>query len=131
MRGNSTCTHAGRRWKRSFQEVAETQPELLAHHYTEVRSRRASHFHWHRAGQRTVERSANVEAISHFTKGLELLKALPYTPGRVRRTLALQLALGPPLLMLKAIRLLRWNTPTRAYTLAQQLGEAPQRFSVL
>jgi tetratricopeptide (TPR) repeat protein len=115
-----------------FQEVAETQPELLAHHYTEAGRGAQAIPYWHRAGQRAVERSANVEAISHFTKGLELLKALPDTPERVQRELTLQLALGPPLLMLKGHTAPEVEyTYTQAYTLAQQLGETPQRFSVL
>src|SRR5712691_6876265 len=84
-----------------FPEVAETQPELLAQHYTEAGRGAQAIPYWQRAGQRAVERSANVEAISHFTKGLELLKALPETPERTRQELALQLALGPPLRMTK------------------------------
>jgi predicted ATPase len=60
-----------------FPEVAETQPELLAHHYTEAGLAAQAVPYWQRAGQHAVERSANVEAISHFTKGLELLKAFP------------------------------------------------------
>ena len=38
--------------------------------------------YWQRAGQRAIERSAYVEAISHLTKGLEVLKTLPDTPER-------------------------------------------------
>jgi predicted ATPase len=36
--------------------------------------------YWQRTGQLAIERSANVEAISHLTKGLEVLKTLPDTP---------------------------------------------------
>ena len=57
-----------------FPEIAETQPELLAHHYTEAGLPAQALPYWQRAGQHAVERSANVEAISHFTKGLELLQ---------------------------------------------------------
>ena len=64
-----------------FPEIAETQPELLAHHYTEAGLPAQAMPYWQRAGQRAVERSANVEAISHFTKGLELLKTLPEHAG--------------------------------------------------
>src|SRR5262249_45678860 len=88
--------------------------------------------YWQRAGQRAVERSAHIEAMSHFTQGLELLKTLPATSERVHQELALQLAIGPSLLMLKG-----HSAPevehvyARAYELAQKLGETPQRFSVL
>jgi predicted ATPase len=45
-------------------------PELLAHHYTEAGLIEQAIPYWQQAGQRATERSANTEAISHFTKGL-------------------------------------------------------------
>ena len=65
-----------------FPETVETQPELLAHHYTEAGLAEQAIPYWQRAGQRAIERSANVEAIGHFTQGIELLKQLPETPER-------------------------------------------------
>src|SRR5262249_39758155 len=53
-----------------FPEEAATRPELLAHHYTEADQGAQAIPYWQRAGQRAVERSAHVEAISHFTQGL-------------------------------------------------------------
>jgi class 3 adenylate cyclase/DNA-binding winged helix-turn-helix (wHTH) protein/predicted ATPase len=115
-----------------FPEVAETQPELLAHHYTEAGLPAKALPYWQRAGHLAVERSANVEAISHFTKGLELLKSLPATPERTREELALQLALGQPLRMIKG-----HATPevegvyTRVHELSQQVGDNWQQCSAL
>ncbi len=115
-----------------FPEIATTQPELLAYHCTEAGLTAQAIPYWQRAGQHAVEGSANVEAISHFTKGLELLKTLPETPERTGQELALQLALGPPLRMVKG-----HTAPevegvyTRAYELSQQLGDSWQQFSVL
>src|SRR6266446_2505825 len=57
-----------------FSETKETQPELLAHHYTEAGLIEQALPYWQRSGERAIERSAHVEAISHLTKGLELLK---------------------------------------------------------
>ena len=115
-----------------FPEVAETQPALLAQHYTEAEHNAQAIPYWQRAGQRAVERSAHVEAINHFTKALESLKSLPEMPEHVQQELTLQLAIGPPLLMLKGHTAPEVeHAYTRAYTLAQQLGETPQRFSVL
>jgi class 3 adenylate cyclase/tetratricopeptide (TPR) repeat protein len=115
-----------------FPEIATTQPEWLAHHYTEAGLPAQALPYWLQAGQRAVERSANVEAISHFTKGLDLLKALPATPERVQQELILHLAMGSPLLMLKGHTAPEVEqTYARAYDLAQQLGDTPQRFSVL
>jgi class 3 adenylate cyclase/DNA-binding winged helix-turn-helix (wHTH) protein/tetratricopeptide (TPR) repeat protein len=115
-----------------FPEIAETQPELLAHHYTEAGLPAQALPYWQRAGQRAVERSANVEAISHFTKGLELLKTLPDTPERVQQELTLQLALGSPLLMIKGHTASEVEQVyNRALNLCQRVGDSPQRFSAL
>jgi predicted ATPase len=65
-----------------FPEVCETQPELLAHHYTEAGLDAQAVSYWRRAGQRAIERSANLEAIEHLTRGLNILKTLPDTPER-------------------------------------------------
>src|SRR5262249_7137715 len=87
---------------------------------------------WQQAGQRAIARSANLEAVSHLTKGLELLKTLPATPERTEQELMLQLALGRPLLMLKG-----HSAPevehaySRALALCQQAGDSPQRFAAL
>ncbi len=77
-----------------FPETTETQPELVAHHYTEAGLIEQAIPYWQQAGQRAIQRSANVEAIRHLTKGLELLKTLPDTPERVQQELSLQLPLG-------------------------------------
>ena len=115
-----------------FPEIAETQPELLAHHYTEAGLAAQAVPYWQCAGQRAVERSANAEAISHFTNGLELLKALPETPERIQQELTLQLALGSPLLMIKGHTASEVeHVYNRALNLCQQVGDSPQRFSAL
>src|SRR5713101_3161625 len=49
-----------------FPETVTTQPELLAYHYTEAGLTEQAIPYWQRAGQRAVERSAHVEAISHL-----------------------------------------------------------------
>jgi adenylate cyclase len=82
---------------RCFPETLETQPELLAHHYTEAGQVRDALPYWQRAGQRAVERSAHVEAISHLTQCLKLLQSLPETPERLQQELSLLIALGVPL----------------------------------
>src|SRR5258705_6441743 len=51
-----------------FPEICETQPELLAHHYTEAGVLAQATPYWQRAGLRSVERSANLEAVAHLTK---------------------------------------------------------------
>jgi tetratricopeptide (TPR) repeat protein len=104
----------------------------LAYHYTEARLPLQAVPYWQRAGQRAVERSANIEAISHLTKGLEVLKDLPATPQRDQQELALHLALGAPLLRIKGYMVPEVEQVyTRAQELCQRVGDTPQRFSAL
>jgi adenylate cyclase len=115
-----------------FPEVAEAQPELLAYHYTEAGRGAQAVSYWHRAGQRAVARSANVEAINHYTKGLEVLQGLPDTLERAQRELALQLALAPSLRMTKGETApATEGVYTRAYELSQRVGDRQQLFSAL
>jgi predicted ATPase len=115
-----------------FPEIRETQPELLAHHYTAAGLTEQAIPQWHKAGQRAVERSANLEAIGHLTKGLELLEALPDTTKRVQHEFALQITLGISLMATKGFAAPEVEKAyARARALCQQLGETPQLFPVL
>src|SRR3989442_4959160 len=78
-------------------ETTETQPELLAHHYTEAGFVTQAIPYWQQAGQRAAQRSAYLEAIAHLTKGLELVKAQPDTPERNQPGLTPPINLGAPL----------------------------------
>jgi len=84
------------------------------------------------AGEEAVKRSANVEAVSHFNRGLELLKTMPVTPEHVQRELSLQLGLGVPLSLTKGMSAPEVEiTYSRARELCRRVGESPQLFSVL
>jgi len=80
--------------KTQFSETAEAQPELLAHHCMEAGLTEQSVTYWYKAGQIASERSAHMEAVSHLTKGLELLQTLPETPQRVQQDVDMHIALG-------------------------------------
>ncbi len=67
-----------------FPEMVETQPELIAHHYTEAGLGAEAVPYWHRAGERSLQRWANLEAINHLKKGLELLGSNGDAPDRKR-----------------------------------------------
>jgi predicted ATPase len=115
-----------------FPETAETQPELLAHHYTEAGLHEQAIGYWQQAGAYAKRRSAHVEAINHITKGLEILARLPETPESLQHELMLQTALGPPLLATKGYASSEvGQVYTRARALCQQVGEAPQLIQVL
>jgi predicted ATPase len=95
-----------------FPEVVETQPELLAHHYTTAGCTQQAVAYWQRAGEQASDRAANVEAISHFTTGIELLTTLPETPEHIQQALTIYIALGAALLMTKGLERPRWSMPT-------------------
>ncbi len=115
-----------------FPEVSETQPELLAHHYTEAGLTEQAVPYWQRAGQQALQRSANLEAVQHLTMGLTLLATLPDTSARVQHELDLQIALGPALIATKGPAAPEVEqTYARTRALCQQVGETPQLFSTL
>jgi predicted ATPase len=110
-----------------FPEIKETQPELLAHHYTEAGLHAHAVAYWQHAGQRAIQRSAHVEAIAHLTQGLGLLAMLPDTPERIQDELAFQLSLGTSLLATKGHAAPEVERAyARARRLCQQMGETPQ-----
>jgi class 3 adenylate cyclase/predicted ATPase len=112
-----------------FPETTETQPELLAYHYTEAGCNTQAVAYWLKAGQRAVKRSANVEAISHLDKGLELLHALPDAAERTQQELWLQITRGLALQMIKGDAAPEVEqTYLRAWQLCQQLGIISQLF---
>jgi predicted ATPase/DNA-binding winged helix-turn-helix (wHTH) protein len=70
------------------------------------------------AGRNALQKTALQEAITHFTDGLELLQHLPDSPHRQQQAFALNVALGPPLMLAKGYR-----TPEAlaAYATAREL----------
>ncbi len=115
-----------------FPDTAETQPELLARHYTEAGLNEQAVVYWQRAGQQARQRSANLEAVQHLATGLALLAMLPEAPTRVQQELDLQLALGPALLATRGYAAPEVEqTYARARVLCQQVGETPQLFQAL
>jgi predicted ATPase len=115
-----------------FPEICETQPELLAHHYTEAGLSEQAIAYWQQAGQRSIARSAYVEAINHLSTGLEYLKVLPETPERIAHELTLLMALGRALIATKGYAASEVGaTYTRALALCQQGVQSPQLFPVL
>jgi predicted ATPase len=77
-----------------FTELAETQPQLMAHHLAQAGLTELAINYLRRAGQRANESSANAEAIGHLKRALELLQSLPDGPEHKRRALELQAMLA-------------------------------------
>jgi predicted ATPase/class 3 adenylate cyclase len=115
-----------------FPETVETQPEWLAHHYTEAGLAEHAIPYWQQAGQRASDRSAPLEAISHCTTGIALLTTLPETPARTQQAVTLHLALGAALQMAKGYAAPEVEQAyTQAYALCQRVGETPALVPVL
>lgn len=104
-----------------FPDVAETEPELLAHHYTEAGHAEAAILHWKRAGRRASARAACVEAVAHLEKGLALLPAVPDAAARAQHELDLQTILAPALM---AVRSPTAPEVEQAYARARELCRA-------
>ena len=111
--------------EKRFPETAKNQPELLAHHFTEAHQMERAFDYWLKAGERAAARSANLEAIRHLTQGLEGLEALPEGPERDRRELALQIAIGTPLIAVQGYAAPQTGAAySRARALCERLGQA-------
>jgi predicted ATPase len=115
-----------------FPMLVETQPELVAQHYTAAGCTEQAVVYWQRAGQQASERSAHLEAVRHLTTGIELLKTLPETPERIQQALTLHIVLGAALIVAKGQAAPEVEQAyTQARALCQQVGETPQLVQVL
>jgi predicted ATPase len=113
-----------------FAEIAETQPELLARHCTEAGLIEKAASLWGKAGQRSLERSALVEAAEQFARALDQIATLPSTSALRREEIKLQIAIITPLMYVKG-----WGAPETKAAIeqarllleqAETLGETPE-----
>jgi class 3 adenylate cyclase/predicted ATPase len=118
-----------------FAEIAESQPELLARHYTKAGLIEKSARLWGKAGRRSQERSALVEAAEQLSQALAQIATLPSTPDLRREQIILQVALLNTLMHVKG-----YGAPeTKAAVVqvkalierAEALGETPDDPSLL
>ncbi|MFQ5937124.1 MAG: adenylate/guanylate cyclase domain-containing protein, partial [Acidiferrobacterales bacterium] len=116
--------------EQGFPQIVEAEPELVAHHYSAAQLPTEAISYWQKAGERAKERSANEEAATHFSKGLELLATQPDTPERAARELDINIALGPALTALKGPATSEvGQVYGRARELSKHVGNASQRFT--
>ena len=116
----------------AFPDTVATQPELIAHHYAEAGRAAQAVRYWQQAGQRASERSAYVEALTHLSRGLDLLLNVPETPERAAQELALRLALGQVFMLTKGQGAPEVEqTYARARALCQEVASTQQLFPAL
>jgi tetratricopeptide (TPR) repeat protein len=112
-----------------FPDLAERQPELFAHHLTAAGNTERAVDQWLKAGQLAAARSAHLEAIRRFERGLAALVALAEGPARDGREIELQLARGLSLFTVKGFTAAEATQAyARARILAEQQGDARQQF---
>lgn len=115
-----------------FPDIRETQPELMAHHYTAAGLRAQAITYRQRAAQRALERWAHLDAIAHAQQGLETLAVLPDSPERHQHELTLQATLGVALTYTRGYRAPEVAAAfDRARELSEQINDIPQLFTVL
>ena len=122
-----------------FADMASSQPDLLARHYTEAGLIDEAATLWGKAGERSLERSALVEAVEQLTRALAQIATLPTSPALRREQIKLQVDLIAALIHVKGYAAPETKTATEQARLlieqAEALGEPPEDplllFSVL
>ena len=115
-----------------FPQTVEHRPELLAHHFSEAGQNEKAVAYWLQAGQRSRNRSADVEAIGHLTKGLDLLRTLGESTERDNLELQYLTALGPAYISVRG-----YAAPEvgpilqRARDLSERLGDVERPFGIM
>jgi tetratricopeptide (TPR) repeat protein len=113
-------------------DAGQAGQEVLAQHWTNAGPAERAIPYWRRAGERAARRSANLEAIAHLNKGLELLGTLPDASDHLDEEFALRMAIGGPLIATKGYPAPEVEqTYSRAWALCDQPGRSAERFPVL
>ena len=115
-----------------FRDIAETQPEIVARHFTEAGLPDKAVGYWLKAGQHATRLSSNLDAISHFERGMALLYLIDDSSERVRIEYKFCLALLTPLIAAKG-----YTAPElerifeRALLLSEEIGDTEEIFPAL
>ena len=113
-----------------FAEIAETRPELLARHATEAGQIEKAALLWGVAGQRSLARSALVEAAAQITQAIDQIATLPATPALRKEQIKLQVALITPVMHVKGYAAPETKAAAQKARLlidqAEALGETPE-----
>ncbi len=124
--------HIGEIIEAEFPEIVATQPELLAQHFSEAGARDKAIQYWLRAGTRSQEQSANLEAIRQFERGLTLVMSQP--PSLERDVLEMTFKLPQSAVLMAAKG---YSAPEvvplhdRCIEICRKLGESGPLFPVL
>ncbi|HSA80035.1 MAG TPA: adenylate/guanylate cyclase domain-containing protein [Geminicoccaceae bacterium] len=118
--------------EQQFPDAIEAEPEVLARHLTDAGLLAPAVPYWRCAGELAAGRSANLEAIAHLSKGLELIGMLPGAAAPLDEELAVQLALAAALATTRGYATAEVEeTYNRAWTLCNQLGRSSELFPIV
>jgi class 3 adenylate cyclase/predicted ATPase len=112
-----------------FPEVAETEPELLAHHYTEANVVDRALGYWRQAAEGAAARLAYIEALGHVDRAMTLVAALPEGTEKDEWQLIFLVIEGPSRMALEG-----WDSPPakllyeKARAVAEKLGRPVEVF---
>jgi class 3 adenylate cyclase/predicted ATPase len=109
--------------EKAFVSLSDTQPELVAQHYTEAGLIDMAITWWYRAGKRAARMDANLEAIRHLENGLKLTERLEHSDDHLRIEADILMELG------NAIRVIEGSASERAGKLFARCRSICQRIS--
>src|SRR6185437_186628 len=112
-----------------FPDIAETEPELLAHHFTEANLVDRALAYWRKAAERAAKRLAYIEALGHVDRAMKLIAALPVGAEKDEWELNFLVIEGPSRMALDG-----WDSPPakllyeQARAVAERLGRPAEVF---
>jgi class 3 adenylate cyclase/tetratricopeptide (TPR) repeat protein len=114
-----------------FTTIADAEPEVVAHHFTQAALAEAGIEWWSKAGERALRTSAYEEAIAHLEKALALAGALAESPTQRLLRLRLQIAYGQALIHARGFASQETTAAfSRAREFASGIEEVSERFPV-
>jgi len=125
-------TRAAAVLERQFGELTESQPELVARHYTEAGETDQAVVWWQKAGQRAVRLSGNTEAVAYFGRAVNMIGLLPESRQRDLRELEIRIELGTALFGTRGYAATELaENYARAWTLCERSGSTEHALAVL
>src|SRR5262249_1404543 len=115
-----------------FADLAQAQPQLMAHHLAQAGLTERAIDYLQSAGQRANEGSANTEAVGHLKLALELLHSIPEKPEHKRKALQLQTMLAQAMIAGRGYAAPETREVLlQAKALTDESTEASQNYSIL
>ena len=116
----------------NFPEVALSQPEIVAQHYTEAGRHEVAVAWWSKAGDLAIKRSADTEAVRHFNRAIELLQSKPQSRERDACELEMRIKLSGPLIATRGyVTTELADNYSNAWRLCENLEEKKSIFPVM